>query len=103
MDLMEYNRNIYNLQKDNITTEDKVFLKWCPALKNGIMDLVKRKEDYANYLNNVKINKYIIEPMRENSDAINVKYLGVIDQAVGLSFFVYILIEKYIVRYCKST
>ena len=44
LDLMEYNRNIYFDLKDKITSEDKAFLKWCPALKDGITDLVKRRE-----------------------------------------------------------
>ena len=57
LDLMEYNRNIYFDLKDKITSEDKAFLKWCPALKDGITDLVKRREEYAIYLNIMSITE----------------------------------------------
>lgn len=50
---------MYTELKDNITSEDKTFLKWCPVLKDGITDLVKRRKEYTTYLNNKTINQYI--------------------------------------------
>ena len=99
LDLMEYNRNIYFDLKDKITSEDKAFLKWCPALKDGITDLVKRREEYAIYLNNVKINKYITNLIIKVEDY-DFVLIGTIFYMIGLFLFAINLIDKFSKKPC---
>ena len=97
-DLMEYNRNIYSEQKNIITSEDKAYLKWCPAFNYGLTDLTKKREEYKIYLNIKNINEYIVKPLndnKDNNDANIAKFMGTVIHIIGLYLFASTLIRKY--------
>ena len=90
LDLVEDNRNIYINQKSKITSEDKAYLKWCPAIKDGLEDLVKSKEEYNIYLKHININKFIINQISDDE-----MYFRAMIHIIGLILLLRIVILKY--------
>lgn len=90
LDLVEDNRNIYINQKSKITSEDKAYLKWCPAIKDGLEDLVKSREEYNIYLKHININKYIINQISDDE-----MYFGAMIHIIALILLLRTIILKY--------
>ena len=59
--MVQDNRYIYKNEDFYSYLDKRAYLKWCVPGHDNKIDLIKMREDYKIYINNVSINQYIVE------------------------------------------